>query len=275
MMKVRLRLGDTNSLKKILRKAHLRTVCEESRCPNIGECFKSSTATFMILGKVCTRNCAFCNIKRGKSGFYDPQEPKRILQTAKLLGLKYVVITSVSRDDLKDMGASVFAECVRLLKEEGIKVEVLVPDFKGKWEHLERILREEPEVLNHNLETVKRLYPKVRRGAHYERSLELLRVSKEINPRVLTKSALILGFGESLKEVFKTLEDLKEVGCDLITVGQYYQPSLKHYPVKKYYSQEEFKEIEKFAKGLGFKGVVVGPNVRSSYKAYEVYIKNL
>jgi len=264
-------LRKVNEVKRILRKSKLNTVCEESRCPNISECFGNRTATFMILGDKCTRGCTFCNVKREKPLPVDEGEPFRLLEAVKVLGLKYVVITSVTRDDLPDGGASQFAECIRVLKENipGVKVEVLIPDFRGKRDALEKVLEAKPDVLNHNVETVPRLYPKVRIGAKYERSLEVLRLSKEIAPEIPTKSALILGFGESLEEVFEVLEDLGEVGCNFLTVGQYYQPSLRHHPVVKFYSEEEFKLIEQKAYEMGFRFVACGPNVRSSYRAFE------
>ena len=258
-------------VKKLLRKTRLHTVCEESRCPNISECFGNKTATFMILGTHCTRRCAFCNVEKGFPQKVDEEEPYRLLEAVKKLGLKYVVITSPARDDLPDGGAQQFANCIRVLKEniKDIKVEVLIPDFKGKKEALEKVLKEEPVVLNHNIETVPRLYPKVRIGANYERSLKVLKMSKEILPKVKTKSAIIVGFGERKDEILKVFEDLRKVDCDFLVIGQYYQPSLKHYPVVKYYTEEEFKELEEIAYSFGFKYVVSKPNARSSYKAFE------
>ncbi len=269
-----IRLSQVNGVKKLLRKARLNTVCEESRCPNISECFGNRTATFMILGDRCTRGCTFCNVKRKHPLPVDESESYRLLEAVKALGLKYVVITSVTRDDLPDGGAEHFARCIRVLKENlgSVKVEVLIPDFRGRKEALETVLEAGPDVLNHNVETVPRLYPRVRIGAKYERSLKILEWSKEIAPGVPTKSALILGFGERIEEVINVLKDLRKVGCDFLTVGQYYAPSLKHHPVVKYYSEEEFKEIENIAYSLGFRFVACGPNVRSSYRALEGYI---
>ncbi len=273
MPKPLLRFSDTHRLKVLLRKSRLNTVCEEARCPNISECFGSGTATFMILGDRCTRGCRFCNVKKEPPKAVDINEDKRILDAVKVLGLKYVVITSVARDDLPDGGASHFARCIRTLKENipGIGVEVLIPDFRGDGKALERVLRENPDVLNHNIETVPRLYPFVRIGSKYERSLRVLKLSKEIAPEVPTKSALILGFGEKREEVLKVMEDLRSVDCDYLTVGQYYQPSRSHFPVVKYYSEEEFEEIRDIAYSMGFKFVASGSNVRSSYRAWEVY----
>ncbi|WPM31653.1 lipoyl synthase [Hydrogenobacter sp. T-2] len=271
-MKPILELSKTHEIKKLLRSLRLHTVCEESRCPNIGECFGSGTATFMIMGDTCTRACSFCNLQRGKPLPPDPEEPYKLLHAVKTLKLSYVVLTSPTRDDLSDGGASYFAKCVRVLKENivGIKVEVLVPDFKGDTQALSKVLSSEPDVLAHNVETVPRLYDPVRAGSKYERSLSLLRFSKELAPHILTKSALVLGFGESLEEIIQVMKDLRAVGCDLLTIGQYYQPSKEHHPVVKYYTEEEFKTLEELAYSLGFKKVASGPNVRSSYKAIEL-----
>ena len=270
-----LELSKVNEVKRILRRARLNTVCEESRCPNISECFGSRTATFMILGDRCTRGCSFCNVRRGNPLPPDPQEPYRLLSAVKALGLRYVVITSVTRDDLPDGGASQFARCVKVLKENlpEVEVEVLIPDFGGSKRALETVLESGPAVLNHNVETVPRLYPYVRRGASYERSLSLLKMSKEIAPEIPTKSALVLGFGETYEEIVKVLEDLRSADCDILTVGQYYPPSLRHHELVKYYTEEEFKRIEETAYELGFKFVACGPNVRSSYRAFEGFSK--
>ena len=269
-----LRLSEAHKVKRLLRRTSLNTVCEESRCPNISECFGRGTATFMILGDRCTRGCTFCNVKRKYPLPVDPEEPLRLLKAVRRLGLRYVVITSVTRDDLPDGGASHFARCVRTLKDNlpGIKVEVLVPDFRGRRESLEMVLEQAPDVLNHNVETVPRLYPRVRIGSSYERSLRVLEMSKEIAPHIPTKSALIVGFGESKEEIFKVMEDLRSVDCDFLTIGQYYAPSLKHHPVVKYYSPEEFEELKDVAYSMGFRFVASGANVRSSYMAERAFI---
>lgn len=269
-----LRLSEAHKVKRLLRRASLNTVCEESRCPNISECFGRGTATFMILGDRCTRGCTFCNVKRKYPLPVDPEEPLRLLKAVRRLGLRYVVITSVTRDDLPDGGASHFARCVRTLKDNlpGIKVEVLVPDFRGRRESLEMVLEQAPDVLNHNVETVPRLYSRVRIGSSYERSLRVLEMSKEIAPHIPTKSALIVGFGESKEEIFKVMEDLRSVDCDFLTIGQYYAPSLKHHPVVKYYSPEEFEELKDVAYSMGFRFVASGANVRSSYMAERAFI---
>lgn len=271
-MKPLLELSKTVGVKKLLRRLKLHTVCEESRCPNISQCFGSGTATFMILGDTCTRGCTFCNLDRGKALPPDPEEPYHLLQAVKALNLSYVVLTSPTRDDLRDGGAEHFARCVRILKENvaGIRVETLVPDFRGSIEALRVVLSSGVDVLAHNVETVPRLYPKVRVGAKYGRSLELLKRSKELIPSLPTKSAIILGFGETVEEVLQVMKDLRAVGCDFLTIGQYYPPSLKHHPVLKYYSQEEFEKLRRIAYELGFKHVASGPNVRSSYRASEL-----
>ncbi|MFN7066024.1 MAG: lipoyl synthase [Aquificaceae bacterium] len=271
-MKPLLSLAETHRVKSLLRGLSLNTVCEESRCPNIGECFGSGTATFMILGDVCTRACSFCNLKRGRSTSPNPQEPHLLLKAVKELKLNYVVITSPTRDDLQDGGAEHFYNCIKMLKEKvpRIRVEALIPDFKGDKDALKSILSAGPDILAHNVETVPRLYPKVRGGFGYLRSLELLRTSKLMDPKILTKSALILGFGEVWEEIIEVLKDLRSVDCDLITIGQYYQPSKRHHPVVKYYTEEEFKELQSIAYSLGFKGAKAGAHVRSSYRAWEL-----
>ena len=272
-MKPVLHISKVHEVKKILRKARLHTVCEESRCPNISECFGNRTATFMILGDRCTRGCSFCNVSRGIGKVPDLSEPERLLEAVKSLDLSYVVITSVTRDDLEDGGAEQFYRCIRILKDHipGIKVEVLIPDFGGSLSSLKRVLTAGPDVLNHNVETVPRLYPRVRSGSDYERSLEVLRRSKELSPHIPTKSALILGFGETVEEVIEVMKDLRDCNVDFLTIGQYYQPSLRHHPVIKYYAEEEFKFLQQKGYELGFKFVASGPNVRSSYRAFEAY----
>ncbi|MEJ5339075.1 MAG: lipoyl synthase [Aquificaceae bacterium] len=271
-MKPTLNLSSTHQVKKLLRSLKLNTVCEESRCPNIGECFGSGTATFMIMGDTCTRSCTFCNLQRGKPLPPDPQEPYHLLQAVRELGLKYVVLTSPTRDDLSDGGASHFYKCIRMLKEgiPDIRVEALVPDFKGNMNSLVAVLSAKPHVLAHNVETVPRLYEKVRTGSKYERSLEILKRAKEIAPQVPTKSALVLGFGEEWEEIIQVMKDLFSAGCELLTIGQYYQPSRSHHPVIKYYAEEEFRELEKIAYSMGFKKVASGAKVRSSYRAWEL-----
>ncbi len=269
-MKPTIRLSYLNDLKKILRKGRINTVCEESRCPNISECFSSGTATFMILGDRCTRACSFCNVRRFKGGDVDPEEPKRIAETVHRLGLRYVVITSVTRDDLCLGGAFQFYSTVVEIKSlnRNIRVEVLVPDFGGSRDAIEMVMEAKPDVFSHNVETIPRLYRSVRKGADYERSLKILKYAKSISDNVITKSGLIVGFGESIKELEEVMEDLISAGCDILTIGQYYSPSLRHYPVKKFYSPEEFKLLKDLAYSKGFKLVFSGSNVRSSYMAH-------
>ncbi len=269
-LKVKPPLGENyRKVKSLLSSLELHTVCQEANCPNIGTCFEEKTATFLILGKICTRGCSFCDVDRGIPSPLDASEPLHIAEAVRKLNLEYVVITSVTRDDLKDGGASHFAEVIRRIKESKVdcKVEVLVPDLKGDLKSLRIVLQEKPFVLNHNLETVKRLYPVVRKGADYQRSLSLLRASKELDDSILTKSGIIIGMGEEEKEIIELMENLRQVNCDLLTVGQYLSPSDKHLPVKKYYPPEDFEKLRKKAEEMGFMRVESGPLVRSSYHA--------
>lgn len=265
-------------MRDLLLRFGLNTVCEGALCPNQGECFGQGTATFLILGRTCTRNCTFCAIPSEKRPpAPDPGEPERIARAAAELGLKHVVITSVTRDDLEDGGASHFAETVRALKKNDsrISVEVLIPDFQGSFAALEAVVLSSPEIINHNLETVPRLYPEVRPQAEYARSIHLLRRAKEINPEKVTKSGLMLGLGEERKEVREVMADLREVCCDLLTLGQYLRPSGEHHPVRRYIPPEEFEEWGREAEKMGFKGVFSGPLVRSSFHAGQVFEKIL
>jgi lipoic acid synthetase len=268
--KVKPPLGENyRKVKSLLSGLKLHTVCQEANCPNIGNCFEEKTATFLILGRICTRGCSFCNVERGIPLELDSSEPLHIAQAVKMLKLEYTVITSVTRDDLEDGGANQFAQVIREIRRlnPGCKVEVLVPDFKGKLTCLKVILEEKPVVLNHNLETMKRLYPLVRKGADYARSLSLLRKSKEYDDSILTKSGIIIGMGERREEIIELMQDLRKVDCDLLTVGQYLSPSAKHLKVEKYYSPEEFEELKKIGEDMGFRNVESGPLVRSSYHA--------
>lgn len=262
----------SSSVIRHLREGGLHTVCEEALCPNRGECFSSGTATFLIMGEVCTRNCGFCAVKSGRPGPLDPDEPKKVAEAAFRMGLRYVVITSVTRDDLPDGGASHFAKTIEEVKRalSDVKVEVLVPDFRGSRRSLEVVLDARPDVLNHNVETVPRLYPLVRPKADYSRSVELLARAKEIFPEVKTKSGLMLGLGEEEKEVGEVLEDLLAAGCGILTLGQYLRPSKEHLPVARYVSQEEFEQWRHRALKMGFEAVASGPLVRSSYQAHEM-----
>jgi len=265
------RLGPASRLhevKSILRSRGLHTVCESARCPNIGECFSKPTATFMILGDVCTRTCGFCSIdKRAAPLLVDPHEPLNIAITAKEMGLRHVVITSVSRDDLPDGGAGQFALTIKAIKDNisGILVEVLTPDFNGDDQALSIVLEARPDIFNHNLETVPSLYPKVRPQADYRRSLEVIRRAKR--PGRLTKSGIMVGLGESAGEVKALLEDLLAIGCDAVTIGQYLRPTRENLEVVEYVEPDVFKEYEEFGRAIGFRHVYSGPFVRSSYNA--------
>jgi len=256
--------------------AHLKelgivTVCEEARCPNIGECWSHATATFMICGDKCTRACAFCNVKTERPNALDPTEPRRVAQAAQRLGLKYVVVTSVDRDDLPDGGSAHWVavmQAVRAALPE-VKLEVLTPDFKGAREQYLRVAAERPDVYNHNIETVPRLYTVARRGSKYERSLNLLREVKAFDPSIKTKSGLMTGLGETKEEIVEVLHDLKAHGVDFVTMGQYLRPSPRHLPVSRYYHPDEFEELKHIGESLGFAMVASGPFVRSSYHAGE------
>jgi lipoic acid synthetase len=253
----------------------LHTICESAHCPNIGECFSKGTATFLILGDVCTRNCTFCAVRKGTPSPVDEGEPQHLLEAVKKLGLSYVVITSVTRDDLADGGTSQFVRVINLLHESGngITVEVLIPDFLGSIEALEAVVAACPEVINHNVETVPRLYPEVRPGADYSRSVELLSEVKRMNPEIVTKSGLMLGLGEKRDEVIEVMRDLGEAGCDLLTIGQYLQPSPEHHPVVRFVPPEEFSEYEPIGRKTGFADVASAPLVRSSFRAAELYAR--
>jgi len=262
-----------NKVKQLLNNRHLHTVCEEARCPNIGECFSRGTATFLILGKVCTRSCRFCAIPRGRPEPPDHGEPLRTAETVLSLGLKYAVITSVTRDDLPDGGAGFFTDTIREIRSisPDTRVEVLVPDFKGSEQSLSAVLKARPDVLNHNIETVPRLYPLARPEAGYRRSLELLERVHRIDPAVPAKSGLMLGLGETSDEIRSALSDLLDVNTKILTLGQYLQPSPNHLPVKRYIHPEEFNRWSETALDMGFQGVASGPLVRSSYRAEELY----
>ncbi len=270
---IRVRIGETRDVARIrgLLRAHgLHTVCEEASCPNLGECFGGGTATFMIMGDICTRRCPFCDVAHGRPLALDPEEPERLARAVARLGLRYVVVTSVDRDDLRDGGAGHFAACVRALRRHnpGLRVEILVPDFRGRMERaLERLAEAPPDVFNHNLETVPRLYRRVRPGADYEGSLELIQRFGERHPDVPTKSGLMLGLGESLDEVEVVMRDLRRAGCRMLTLGQYLQPSPAHLPVERFVAPAEFERLRAAGEAMGFAQVASGPLVRSSYHA--------
>jgi lipoic acid synthetase len=256
---------------KLLRELRLETVCENARCPNRPECYSRRTATFMILGNVCTRPCGFCSVPRGEPLAIEADEPERVAEAAHRLGLKHCVITSVTRDDLPDGGANHFYRCILAVRARtGAVVEVLTPDFLGNKAAIERVLQAEPEVFNHNTETVPRFYRKVRRRADYQRTLDLLAYVKQQSPHLVTKSGLMLGLGETREELLQTLADLRSVRCDTLTLGQYLTPTLKHIPVARYLPPAEFEELAILARSIGFKKVASGPFVRSSYHADEM-----
>ncbi|MGQ9581000.1 MAG: lipoyl synthase [Armatimonadota bacterium] len=257
-------------LRRLVETARLHTVCQSASCPNIGECWHARTATFMILGDVCTRNCRFCAVTCGMPSAPDPDEPRRVAEAVAHLQLRHVVITSVTRDDLPDGGASMFAETIRVIHENvsGCSVEVLIPDFGGNWNALDVVMKASPEVLNHNMETVARLYPSIRPQAVYERSLELLRRAAG---RARTKSGLMVGVGETWDEIIQTMCDLRRVGCEILTIGQYLAPSREHAPIDRFYTPEEFAELKKIGMSMGFLQVVSGPLVRSSYRASKCF----
>jgi len=258
------------NLKKILRENKLVTVCEEASCPNLGECFNNGTATFMIMGDICTRRCPFCDVAHGRPRPLDLQEPVRLAKTVKAMSLSYVVVTSVDRDDLTDGGSTHFANCIRALRKYNpkLKIEILVPDFRGRIKiAIKTLIETPPDVFNHNLETVPRLYKQVRPGADYNYSLSLLEQFKSMQPKVMTKSGLMLGLGESMDEVVSVMEDLCDHGCDMLTLGQYLQPSRDHLPVIRYFTPVEFKELARLGNKMGFSHIASGPMVRSSYHA--------
>lgn len=266
-------IQEIEKVKTILERGDLHTVCEEARCPNLGDCFSKGMATFLILGRVCTRNCGFCAVERGTPLPLNLSEPETVARAVRELKLQYVVLTSVTRDDLQDGGASHYAEAIRAIRalNPGVKIEVLIPDLKGDRTALETVLKEQPNVLNHNVETVPRLYPQVRPQADYRRSLKLLKQAKETEPSLLTKSGFMLGLGETREEVLNLLADLREVKCDFLTIGQYLRPRSDRLPVARYVSPEEFEDYRRIAQELGFKGVTSGPFVRSSFHASEMF----
>lgn len=260
-------------VRSLIRNGELHTVCQEAKCPNQWECFSSQTATFLIMGSRCTRNCRFCAVEHNPSGPPDPEEPVRVAEAAKSLGLSYVVVTSVTRDDLPDGGASIFAATIRAIRNTipGVLVEVLIPDFQGDADALQKVVEARPDVLNHNVETVQRLYPSVRPGAVYGRSLKLLAKARGFNASITVKSGLMLGLGESTEEIRKTLQDLRTSGCSLLTLGQYLPPSAHHLPVERFVTPEEFDNWRDTALEMGFSQVASGPFVRSSYHARDLY----
>lgn len=271
-LKARAPVGENfHNLKKLARGLGLHTVCESAQCPNIGECWNHGTATFMLLGDICTRRCGFCTVPKGKPGAIDGDEPRRVAEAVATLGLKHTVVTSVNRDDDNLGGARIFAETIRQIRElaPGCRVEVLIPDFQGIEAALKIVLEAEPDVLNHNTETVPRLYRVVRSGARYERTLRLLERVKSLNPAMVTKSGVMVGLGETMAELLEVFRDLGSRGVNILTVGQYLRPSRDHLPISRFYTPDEFQYLKDEALRFGFRHVESGPLVRSSYHAHE------
>jgi lipoic acid synthetase len=269
-IKVRAPSGETyQNVKDLMRSKELHTVCEEAQCPNIGECWGSGTATFLMMGDTCTRSCGFCDIKTGRPSPLDWAEPNRIAQSVRAMNLRHVVITSVNRDDRPDGGAPIFAMVIRRIRQlqPGCSIEVLIPDFKGSEMALKIVMDAQPEILNHNVETVKRLFKKVQPQDSYDWALDTLRNAKHMDPLVLTKSGIMLGLGETFEEVVETMQDLADIDVDILTIGQYLQPSRKHLPIERYYTPAEFDKLREIGLEMGFKWVESGPLVRSSYHA--------
>lgn len=273
-LKVKLPTGESyRHVRQIVDDNELHTICQSGSCPNMGECWGAGTATFMILGNICTRSCGFCAVKTGKPGAVDEFEPGRVARSIKLMGLKHAVLTSVDRDDLADGGSIIWAQTVRAIRAQapGVTMETLIPDFAGKWENLQRIIDVAPEVVSHNLETTRRLTKAVRIQARYDRSLEVLYRLKKAGMR--TKSGIMLGLGETHQEILETLDDLRSVDCDIVTLGQYLQPTVRHLPVAEFVTPERFKEYEEYGLKIGIEMVESGPLVRSSYHA-EKHVKS-
>ena len=269
-LKVRLPVGETyTNLRELMRSEGLHTVCEEAHCPNIGECWGAGTATFMILGDTCTRACAFCAVKTGRPTWTDDDEPRRVAESIRKMGIVHAVITSVDRDDLRDGGARVFAETIRRTRElcPQTSIEVLIPDFQGNWEALAVVMRARPEILNHNVETVRRLYRTVRPKARLDQSLELLRRARELDPGTQTKTGFMVGLGETWDELLELMAQIRAAEVEILTIGQYLRPSLKHHELLRYYHPDEFAGLKQEALALGFRWVESGPLVRSSYHA--------
>ncbi|MDF2524326.1 MAG: lipoic acid synthetase [Clostridiales bacterium] len=267
--------SDMHNVANMLKKLNLHTVCQEANCPNLMECFSKKTATFMILGRECTRNCTFCTVSKNATTAVDSQEPFHVAEAVKQLGLEYVVITSVTRDDLPDGGAGHFAKVIEAVKGASINtaIEVLIPDFQGNRDALLEVVKAKPKVINHNIETIRRLYPEVRPMANYDRTLKLLKRVKELDSDIYSKSGFMVGLGETQEEVINLLSDLREFDCDIVTIGQYLAPSKKHHPVIEYVTPDTFEIYKKKAEGMGFKFVASSPLVRSSYHAGEAFEK--
>jgi lipoic acid synthetase len=271
-LKIRLVTNENyQELKKMMRSKTLHTVCEEARCPNIFECWANRTATFMILGDICTRACRFCAVKTGLPTELDWQEPERVAEAVEQMGVRHAVVTSVARDDLKDGGAAIFAATIKAIRKRNpfTSVEVLIPDFQGNWDALKVVMDAKPDILNHNIETVRRRSDRVRSKAKYDRSLELLRRAKEMQPQIPTKSSIMVGVGETFDEVVEAMQDLRANHVDIVTIGQYLQPTKKHLKIERYYTPDEFAKFKEIGLAMGFSHVESGPLVRSSYHAHE------
>jgi lipoic acid synthetase len=269
-LRVPLRTGEEyHWLKRLMRSKSLHTVCEEANCPNLGDCWRQRTATFLILGDVCTRNCRFCNVRSGRPGPLDPHEPQHVAEAVRDMDLRHAVITSVTRDDLEDGGASVFAAVTRAIHElqPGCTVEVLIPDFQGTTEPLQTVLEAKPDILNHNVETVPRLFPRIQPRNRYAWSLAILDEARRLAPETITKSGLMVGLGETVEEVLEVMADLRHAGVDILTVGQYLQPTAHHAPIERYYTPEEFELFRERGLEMGFRWVESAPLVRSSFHA--------
>jgi len=269
-LKVKIGSGESYvKMRSLLRNAKLHTICEEAKCPNMAECFGNGTAVFLIMGDTCSRNCGYCNVKHGKPLPINPNEPKDVAESVKELGLSYAVVTSVTRDDLEDGGASIFSEVVKEIKNinKNCNIEVLIPDFNGDEEALKKVIDAEPDVINHNIEVSEELFPTIRPEGNYKTSLNVLKTIKKINKKMKTKSGFMVGLGEDKEQIIKTMQDLREADVDFLTIGQYLQPTRQHVEIKKYYTPEEFNEFKRIALDLGFKHVESGPLVRSSYHA--------
>ena len=261
----------TRNVRKILKLNCLNTVCENARCPNKNECYTNNTATFLIMGNNCTRNCKYCNITCAKPEPLNPDEPKNIAKAIKDLGLKYAVITSVTRDDLPNGGAQHFAQCISEIRNmtPDVKIEILTPDFKNKKDALDIIIKSKPDIFNHNIETVREIFKTARPQGNYDNSLSVLKYIKDFG-KITTKSGIMIGLGETVEQIFNTMKDLKNAGCDILTIGQYIQPSKQHLQVSKYYKPEEYEQLKQMAKDIGFLAIQAGPLVRSSYNAYKI-----
>ncbi|WP_185862275.1 lipoyl synthase [Blattabacterium cuenoti] len=274
-IKVKLPMGKNyHNLQKLVSSHQLNTICQSASCPNIGECWEKGVATFMILGNICTRSCRFCGVKTGRPEEIDREEPKKVAESIKILKIKHAVLTSVNRDDLKDMGSSIWVQTIQKIRclNPYITIESLIPDFKGNKKIIDKIINIQPEVISHNLETVSRLTKKIRIQAKYDRSLAVLQYIKEKNKNIRTKTGIMLGLGETKEEIIKTMKDIRKAKVDIFTMGQYLQPSFKHYPVRFFISPKQFKELKKIGLEMGFKYVESGPLVRSSYHA-EKHVK--